>query len=238
MFYHHPGPMPKHPDLMKIYFLLSKRYGPRHWWPGETREEILVGAILTQNTAWTNVEKAIANLIDAKMLSGKKLARARPEKIALLIKPAGYFNQKAVRLIEFFDYLDKNYKMDLDAFFGREVLEVREELLSLRGIGPETADSMLLYVGELPSFVIDAYTFRIMKRIGLQKKYNQRKTKTGLWKDDYHVLQKYFMDGLKNDVQLYNEYHALFVEHGKNHCKTKPVCQDCPLDKVCKKFIS
>jgi len=225
-------------DLMKIYNLMSSRYGPRHWWPGDTREEILIGAILTQNTAWVNVEKAIANLKEEGMLDGKALASTSPGKIAKLIRPAGYFNQKAGRLIDFFSYLDTKYNLDLDVVFDKPLEELRPELLGLRGIGPETADSMLLYAGEMPTFVIDAYTFRVMKRLGLPKKHYQRKTKTGLWKDDYHVLQKYFMDNLKQDVRLYNEYHALFVEHGKLHCKTRPVCKECPLGNICKRTIS
>lgn len=222
------------PDLMHIYALLYDCFGPRHWWPGDTREEILIGAILTQNTAWTNVERAIENLSEAEMLSGKKLANASPEDVAGLITPAGYFNQKAVRLIEFFGYLEENYKLKLDDFFSRDLDAVRSELLSLRGVGPETADSMLLYAGELPSFVIDAYTFRIMKRIGLGKKHYQRQTKTGLWKDDYHTLRSHFMSNLETDTQLFNEYHALFVELGKKFCKTKPVCSGCPLEEVCR----
>jgi endonuclease-3 related protein len=220
-------------DLMRIYDLLYSHYGPRHWWPGDTREEILIGAILTQNTAWANVEKAIEKLIEAGLLLGEEIARAKEERIAELIRSAGYFNQKARRLKDFFSYLDKYYKMDLDAFFGRGLGVVRPELLGLRGIGPETADSMLLYAGEMPTFVIDAYTFRVMRRLGLPRKYYQKKTKTGRWKDDYHTLQRYFMDNLEPDVKLYNEYHALFVEHGKERCRTKPVCEGCPLEDIC-----
>lgn len=226
--------------LMKVYDALFERYGPRHWWPGDTRDEILIGAILTQNTAWTNVEKAIANLKGEGLLSSKAVAAANVSTLARLIRPAGYFNQKAIRLKEFFGHFEAGRetghgrgRQGLDAFFSQPLEEARKQLLALRGIGPETADSMLLYAGNLPTFVIDAYTFRIFKRLGLDKKAYQKLTPKGLWKDDYENFRQFFLKNLPADVQLYNEYHALLVEHGKTHCRSKPACEGCALVGVC-----
>ena len=226
--------------LMQVYDALFKRYGHRHWWPGDTRDEILIGAILTQNTAWTNVEKAIANLKGEGLLTAKAIAEADVGTLARLIRPAGYFNQKAVRLKEFFGHFEAGRETEhdggrqgLDAFFSQPLEEARMQLLALRGIGPETADSMLLYAGNLPTFVIDAYTFRIFKRLGLDKKAYQRRTPKGLWKDDYEAFRQYFLKNLPEDVALFNEYHALLVEHGKTHCRSKPDCEGCALAGMC-----
>jgi len=219
--------------LMQVYDALFKRYGPRHWWPGDTRDEILIGAILTQNTAWTNVEKAIANLKGAGLLTAKAVAGADVGTLARLIRPAGYFNQKAVRLKEFFGHFEAQRNGDFDAFFSQPLDVARARLLALCGIGPETADSMLLYAGNLPTFVIDAYTFRIFKRLRLDKRAYQRRTPKGLWKDDYETFRQYFLKNLPEDVRLYNEYHALLVEHGKTHCRSKPACEGCALAGIC-----
>ena len=206
-------------NLEVIYDKLYRHFGPQSWWPGETPFEVIVGAILTQNTNWQNVSKAIANLKKAKVLSPKKLYSLPQSRLAQLIRPSGYFNIKAKRLREFLNFLFKNYNGSLKKMFSRPLEDLRKEVLSIKGIGPETADSILLYAGGYPTFVVDAYTKRIFSRQKL------------LSKDaDYHTVQKIFVENLKKDVQLYNEYHALIVRLGKDFCKkTKPRCEICPI---------
>lgn len=205
--------------LEAIYDKLYRHFGPQSWWPGETPFEIIVGAILTQNTNWQNVSKAIANLKKAKVLSPKKLYSLPQSRLAQLIRPSGYFNVKAKRLKEFLNFLFKNYNGSLKKMFSRPLENLRKEILAVRGIGPETADSILLYAGGLPVFVVDAYTKRIFSR---QKLLNEEA--------DYHTVQKIFTENLKKDVRLYNEYHALIVRLGKDFCKkTKPKCEICPI---------
>jgi endonuclease-3 related protein len=206
--------------LLKIYRILLKAFGPQHWWPGETPLEIIVGAILTQNTNWTNVEKAIANLKSSGLLDARALKRVPVEKLAPLIRPAGYFNIKARRLKNFFDWLAANYEGDLERMFKRATSALREELLEVRGIGPETADSILLYAGQKVSFVVDAYTYRIFFRHQLVP------TET-----TYDEVKEFFESNLPREVALYNEYHALLVALGKNYCKPRPLCAECPLGK-------
>jgi len=204
---------------MDTYDALLAAFGPQHWWPGETQLEIAVGAILTQNTSWTNVEKAIENLKQADMLDLARLRDVHPRTLARLIKPSGYFNIKAKRLKAFVDWTWEEFGGDLDAMFERDVRSLREDLLSVKGIGPETADSILLYAGGLPVFVVDAYTYRICRRHRLI-----------LEDATYDEIAEFFTDCLPEDVALYNEYHALLVVLGKTICKRrKPRCEVCPV---------
>jgi endonuclease-3 related protein len=211
-------------SVKRLYNVLFDHYGPRSWWPAESRFEVMVGAILTQNTNWHNVEKAITNLKSEKLLTPEGISSTRLPKLESLVRPTGYYRQKARRLKYFVTYLVKSYDADLDLFLGKPLDELRPELLELNGIGPETADSILLYAGEKPIFVIDAYTKRLAERLDLT--------------DDtsYNGLQKFFMAKLPQDVQLYNEYHALIVELCKSICKTKPNCNICILQKHCTYF--
>jgi endonuclease-3 related protein len=206
--------------LTTIYEKLLARFGPQHWWPGETPFEMCLGAILTQNTAWTNVDRAIRNLKDAGVLDAAALRALPEDKLARLIKPSGYYNMKAKKLKVFVEWLGERCKDDLDALFSTETDPLRAELLGVHGIGEETADSMLLYAGGKPVFVIDAYTRRIFERLGLQPE-------TG---DRYGDWQRLFMDGLPPEAPLYNEYHALIVRLGKETCRSAPRCRDCPLN--------
>lgn len=193
-----------------------------HWWPGSTRLEVIVGAILTQNTAWGNVEKAIANLKKAKALNVKKLTSMPKRKLAKLIRPAGYYNIKSQRLKNFLHFLNDNYKGNISRMFKKETDELRSELLAVKGIGPETADSILLYAGQKPVFVVDAYTKRIFSRHKFIDK-----------EDSYEDIQRFFSKNLPRDEGLFNEFHALIVNLGKNICKTKkPLCNNCPMKGV------
>ena len=206
-----------------IYDLLHKHFGERHWWPADTPFEVIVGAILTQNTAWRNVEYAIDNLKEADALSCRSIADLHIEQLELLIRPAGFFRQKAERLQLICHYMIDHYQNDLNNLFQKPMTEVRAELLQLKGVGPETADSILLYAGGMPSFVVDAYTKRIFSRLGLLTE-----------KDSYDRVRDWFMAALPTEVQLFNEYHALIVETAKEHCsKRKPKCETCPLGAVC-----
>jgi len=205
--------------LKKSYNKLLRAFGPQHWWPGDTPFEVIVGAILTQNTAWTNVEKAIHNLKKAKLLTPGKLHDLSQDEIAKYIRPAGYFNIKAKRLKHFLNYLFDNYGGNLKKMFKKRTDALRRELLSVNGIGPETADSILLYAGNHPVFVVDAYTKRIFSR--------HQVVKTDA---DYHNIQELFMKNLPHVVKMFNEYHALIVKAGKDFCRTrKPMCSRCPL---------
>jgi endonuclease-3 related protein len=181
-----------------------------------------VGAILTQNTNWQNVEKAIGNLKAKKVLSAKALYRLPVSKLASLIKPSGYFNIKAGRLRHFLSFLVVQNGGSLKRVFSGNLADVRKKLLEVKGIGPETADSMILYAAGLPTFVIDAYTKRIFSRLGLCEK-----------DVTYHDLQTFFMKNLPSDAAYYNEYHALLVMLGKHFCKPKPFCGGCPMEKIC-----
>lgn len=205
--------------LLEGFRRLHKYFGPRHWWPGETPFEVMVGAILTQNTSWKNVERAIGNLKNNRVLDPFKLYALSPAKLASLIRPAGYFRVKALRLRHFLKFFIDNYDGAVHPMKLKPAAVLREELLSVKGIGPETADSILLYALEKPIFVIDAYTKRILSRHGLCAE-----------DDGYNELQEYFMDRLSADVQLYNEYHALIVETGKDFCRKEPSCEECPLN--------
>jgi endonuclease-3 related protein len=221
-----------------IYKILKNNLGDKNWWPvdinyhkknnTDPRFEIIIGTILTQNTSWLNVEKALENLKANNFFEIKKIYDLNLQKIRKLIKPSGFFNQKADRIKNIAKYLYENYNADLDIFFNREIYVIRKELLSLNGIGPETADSILLYSGNLPIFVVDAYTRRLCNRVPLRVN------------DKYKEIQNFFEKELNNyyskdDItKIYNELHSLIVNLGKKYCKKKPKCKGCPLVNLCK----
>ncbi|MCX6818619.1 MAG: endonuclease [Candidatus Aenigmarchaeota archaeon] len=195
--------------MLKVYNKLLKEFGKQHWWPSITKSkfEICVGAILTQNTNWQNVEKAIDNLIKNRMLTKEAIKNANISRLSALIRSSGYYKQKA-------------RKLKIFAGFDGEI--TRENLLSLWGIGPETADSMLLYAYNKPYFVVDAYTKRIFERLGMLN-----------GNEDYEEIRKLFEKNLPKDVKIYKEFHALIVELGKKYCKKTPDCKNCPLKSDC-----
>ena len=201
-----------------MYNLLYNHFGPQGWWPAETPFEVMVGAILTQNTAWTNVEKCIKNLKEKGFLSPKKLYNLPTDKLSELIRPSGYFKIKAQRLKEFIRFIFKEYKGDIDKMLKEDGLILREKLLRIKGIGEETADSILLYATNKPFFVVDTYTKRICSRHGLID-----------GDVSYKDLQRLFTENLDLDIYLYKEFHALIVKTGKLFCKKEPECKDCPL---------
>jgi len=206
---------------MELFETLLKSYGALHWWPAETPFEVCVGAILTQNTNWGNVEKAIVNLKREGLLSLEALWDIDRERLAELIRPSGFFNVKSARLKDFVGWVLRRHG-SLDAMFSGDWVALRDELIGVRGIGRETCDSILLYAGDKPSFVVDAYTKRLFFRLGLVQE-----------SDSYQQMRALFMDALPPDSGLYNEYHALIVEHCKRHCRKKPLCVGCPLCPVC-----
>ena len=205
-------------DLYIIYRNLFSYFGPQHWWPGETPFEVAIGAILTQNTNWRNVEKAIGNLKSQGRLHPLKMHNMPVSSLASLIRPAGYFNTKARRLKNFLDLLFGQYRGSLNNMKKEDPGAMRKKLLKVNGIGPETADSIILYALEKPVFVIDAYTKRVLSRHNI------------IAHDvSYDEFQELFHSGLRREVKLFNEYHALFVRVGKEFCRTKPLCAGCPL---------
>ncbi|MCK9392437.1 MAG: endonuclease III domain-containing protein [Syntrophales bacterium] len=205
--------------LVSAYHALNEHFGNLHWWPGDSPLEIIVGAILTQNTAWQNVEKAIVNLKAAHLLSSEALLAMPESDLAEMIRPSGYYNIKARRLKSFFIFLQDCFHGNLDVMLGEEIKTLREKLLQVKGIGEETADSILLYAVGKPVFVVDAYTRRILTRHGVIRESLA-----------YVEIQRLFMK-LPHDAPLYNQYHALLVNTGKNYCnKKKPQCQACPLN--------
>jgi len=205
--------------LTRIYQKLYGLFGPQAWWPADSPFEMMVGAILTQNTSWRNVEKAIRNLKEKNLLDAQRLYRLPQDKLASLIRPAGYYNIKAKRLRAFLEFFCRDYQSDPNKLRRQDTASLRRQLLAVNGVGPETADSILLYALEKPVFVVDGYTQRILARHGLAK-----------GADDYLKLQNLFMQNLKNSVKLFNEYHALLVKLGKEFClKNKPKCRTCPL---------
>lgn len=208
-----------HLFIQRVYDALFDRWGPQHWWPARTRLEMMLGAILTQNTAWTNVEKAIANLRANDALNFSTLESVPEKALAKWVRPAGYFNQKASYIKGMIAAIRERFDGSLDKLFALETQALRKELLSWKGIGAETADSILLYAARRPVFVVDAYTKRFLSRHGICEK-----------KASYDSVAKLFTDNLPEDVQLYNEYHALIVKLGKEHCNTKPRCEGCPLE--------
>jgi endonuclease-3 related protein len=201
---------------------MLEHFGPQNWWPGDTPFEIMVGAILTQNTNWQNVEKAIARLKAAGVLSLAAMSALPKEELAEYIRPAGYYNIKAGRLQNLFAMIEREWDNDLAYLLRQPAAVLREQLLSVNGVGPETADSMVLYAAEQPAFVVDAYTHRILSRHEIiPEEY------------DYFEIQELFMDNLDENVGLFNEYHALLVQVGKHFCKkSKPKCGACPLSGV------
>jgi endonuclease-3 related protein len=248
----------KENEVLQYYRALYRAWGAQHWWPAETRFEVIVGAHLTQNTSWTNVELALENLRSAQVLSIEGIREVSLGRLERLIRPSGYFRQKAARLKTFVAFLDKHYRGSLDQFFAQPTEKLREELLSLNGVGPETADSILLYAGNHPVFVVDAYTRRILDRHGILPE-----------KTDYEEIRELFQRALAPVVhqqeialanvppplasslhgaahppsamstvartalvQVYNEMHGLIVGVGKNHCgKSQPKCDECPLQR-------
>ncbi len=206
---------------LRAYFdALYSAHGPQHWWPGHTRFEIIVGAILTQNTSWSNVERAISNLRRAKLLAPKAILDVPARRLAGYLRPSGYFRQKTKTLKGFVVFLFRKYRGSLDRLFSDPILHVRQQLLALRGIGPETADSILLYAGKLPVFVVDAYTRRMLERHELTHH-----------KASYDEIRALFLSSLPHDPQLFNEFHALIVHTGKHFCaKSNPSCSRCPLN--------
>jgi endonuclease-3 related protein len=208
--------------LKPIFYRLLTYYGPQGWWPADGPFEIIVGAILTQNTTWGNVEKAVANLKMAGGMSPKFLREISQEDLAILIRPSGYFNSKARKLKSFATHLAR-YSDDLDMLFASEVAQLRKELLGIYGIGDETADDIILYAANKPSFVIDSYTRRIILRLGLTPE-----------QDNYAAHQRLFADYLPPDTVMFNEYHALLDRHAKETCrKTTPLCRSCCLLDIC-----
>ena len=206
--------------LNQIFKRLYSVFGQQHWWPAESVFEVIIGAILTQNTNWLNVEKAIVVLKEKKLLSAKKLYKLAPKKIAGLIKSTGYHNIKAIRLKNFLKFFFDNYAASIKTMASVDLMVLRKQLLEVNGVGQETADSILLYALNKPIFVVDTYTRRILLRHGLIKE-----------EDDYSRVQNIFMRNLKNDVKLFNEYHALLVKLGKDYCrKHNPKCEICPLN--------
>lgn len=206
-------------QLKTIYQRLFEYFGPQHWWPGRTQFEIIVGAILTQNTNWTNVEKAIANLRRRRLLEPLKLHEIEIEELAALIRPAGYYRLKARRLKNFLDWLFEKHTGQLNGLNDIPTDLLRRQLLGVKGIGRETADSILLYALDKAVFVVDAYTARVMLRHRLIDS-----------DADYEQIQDLFQSNLDEDLRLFNEYHALLVRLGKQFCRPKPKCSECPLN--------
>ena len=208
------------PELKRYFEALSSALGPQHWWPARTPFEVIVGAILTQNTAWTNVERAIANLRREGLLTVSALEHVDQRRLARLIRSSGYFRQKARKLKEFVRFLRREFGGSLERMFRTPTAELRERLLAVHGIGRETADSILLYAGGHGVFVVDAYTHRILSRHGLSHE-----------KAKYEDVRALFEASLPREPALYNEFHGLIVNVGKNWCRTRePRCQECPLE--------
>jgi endonuclease-3 related protein len=214
-------------QLMNIYNRLYKTFGSRRWWPADTAEEVVFGAILTQSITWKNVEQAIVALKEQGKLSFQAVACMDERALAEIIRPARFLNQKARTLKKYADYFGEKYGYSITKMKRRDLWTLREELLSLYRIGPETADSILLYALEKPIFVIDVYTKRILSRHGFLN-----------MEGSYEDYQKLFMEGLPGDVRLYNEYHALLVHLGNRFCKPKPLCDICPLRTIPVKCVS
>lgn len=228
-------------EIYKIYKTLLKNYGFQKWWPTTSENElkpkyqngpktekqkleVIIGAILTQNTSWKNVEKAIIELNKSDLINIEKILEIDEKELANIIKSSGYYNQKSKKLKEIAIFLKKNPIKELEKL---DIFELRTRLISVKGIGKETADSIILYAFNKPIFVVDAYTKRIFSRIGLIKN-----------SIGYDEIQKYFHENLNKNTEIYNDYHALIVEHAKRYCKKKPLCENCILEKLCKKIIN
>ncbi len=224
-----PAAEPASPDpgtttelLLDIYGRLYGHYGPQHWWPGDSPLEIVLGAILTQAAAWSNVEKVLGNLKSGDYLSLHALRDIEQDELASLLRPVGYFNMKAKKLKAFISHLWEHHDGDLESFLSQDLFGLRQELLSVYGIGEETADDILLYAAGHPSFVIDSYTRRILARMGLAPH-----------RGTYEGHQRLFHQNLAPDAGLYNEYHALLDRHAKETCKKEPRCRGCCLLELC-----
>jgi len=264
---HNSSLLTHHSSLAAAFTLLRRHFGPQRWWPGDTPFEVCVGAILTQNTAWTNVEKAITNLRRARVLTPQRLRALPHRRLAALIRPAGYFNVKARRLRSFLDFLHDEFRGDLPRMFRLPTTELREKLLAVNGIGPETADSILLYAGGHESFVVDAYTRRILTRHGWafhaanyhdikslfeQSLFGNPKSEIINHKSEIPFPTAHPPSGMSRQsvrhsarARLFNEYHALIVATGKHYCLSRePRCETCPLRPLlpraarpCQRFI-
>ena len=208
--------------LLEIYNRLFKEYGPQHWWPAETPLEVILGAILTQSVAWTGAERALNNLKRAECVSLQTLRDISEAELATLIRPSGYFNAKAKKVKAFVHHLWDNYDGDLASMLSRDLADLRPELLSIHGIGKETADDIVLYAAGQPSFVIDSYTRRVVQRLGLDP-----------LEESYGSYQSLFNDGLPAEPELFKEYHALLDQHAKVTCRKKPQCAGCCLLDMC-----
>ena len=208
--------------LIKLYDSLYAAYGPQNWWPAETSFEVIIGAILVQSTAWNNVAQAINNLKTAQLLTPERLSECPQDMLETLIRPSGYYRAKAKKIQAFLEHLRHYYGNCLDSLLAKDLPSLRTEMLSIYGIGEETADSILLYAASKPIFVVDAYTYRLLTRLGwTEGKYH------------YGKLQKIFMDAMPKDTGLFNEYHALIVRHGKTICSKSPKCSVCVLSQQC-----
>jgi len=207
---------------LEIYRRLLDRYGPQHWWPADDPFEVIVGAILTQSAAWANVEQALFQLKAAIPLTPAALRDLPLDRLATLIRPCGYYNAKAVKLRAFVERLEASHDDNLDQLFALDSADLRQELLSIHGIGEETADSIILYAAKKPVFVIDAYTRRIMGRLGLASESGS-----------YSAFQRLFAENLPHEEGLFNEYHALLVRHAKEVCRKSPCCPLCCLRSIC-----
>ncbi len=206
-----------------IFNRLNRAFGPQHWWPADSPFEVIIGAILTQNTNWSNVEKAIANLRAANAIDIISVDRMPPEELEKLIRPSGFFRQKTHRLKHFTRFLLTDFAGSLSTLFAMPNEQLRPLLLRQPGIGPETADSIILYAAGKPSFVVDAYTQRMLQRLGIETENTS-----------YEQTRRLFMNNLPADVELFNEYHALIVRLAKEYCrKRKPQCPECPLLEIC-----
>jgi endonuclease III related protein len=205
--------------LLDLYHRLFGAFGPQEWWPGETPFEVALGAILTQNTNWLNVSRVITALKDQGELDPHCLGQMPAAELAQRFRPAGYYNLKARRVKNFLDFLATRFENSMETLAQEDLAALRSELLTLNGIGPETADSILLYALHKPTFVVDAYTFRVLNRHGLAADPSS-----------YEELRRLFMDHLPDDVLLYQEFHALLVRVGKEFCRPQPRCPGCPLE--------
>jgi endonuclease-3 related protein len=206
-------------QLMSFYQAMLARFGRQNWWPGETPFEIMVGAVLTQNTSWTNVEKAIANLKAAELLTPEKIYSISQQDLSAFIRPAGYMNVKAKRLKNLVKWFCEEHAGEFESLEAYSVDQLRETLILINGIGRETADAIILYALKRPTFVVDTYTYRLLVRHQCVSA-----------EADYEEMKEFFERNLPEEVELYNEFHALIVQVGKNHCKPVARCEGCPLE--------
>ncbi len=230
--------MQKSRKIQEIFRLLLNRFGPQHWWPGDTPFEVMVGAILTQQTSWKNVEKAIRNLKERDLLSPLEIYHLNERKLAEIIRPAGFYNIKASRLKAFVKFFAEEFDSDMEKMKKSDLFVLREKLLSLKGIGRETADSILLYALDKPIFVVDAYTKRIVHRADISQSNDYEEIRKMFEKSlgERNFLAELKKSGIKSDlVYVFQEMHALIVAEGKLYCKKTPVCSNCPLENICMK---